>query len=1627
MLLEPLESRLPLAAPTDLAAIAGLVFVDQTGDGYTPGEEVSGATVSLYRDNGDGAFNASTDSLVGSVVTTAEGRYRFDRVVAGNYFVRQTSQTVGGRPLSETVSPLIRVEAGDVIGSLFTTIDSFDVADQFVNDTVNDGIAAFSAMQGDPDEILGGWRRLMVNLNSSRVGSEIRMRVGTEAGEGYLSFGTIDGGTGRRVVFWDGQGGNSSIVNDTGLGAVDLTRGGLATGFRLDVGADLAGGTAIVRVYSDDGVGGTANRFSTGQVAIGVTDGIATIPEFLPFTAFSATGGGVDFTRVGAIEFEITGAANVDGVANLVGAIGPTVRTFDFANFQQADLSLSMTVNSGSVGVGSNATFTISARNDGPNAASGVAVSVPLPAGLSFASATASQGSYDAGSGIWTVGGIANSSVATLTLIAAVNTTATTTVTAEISASDQLDPDSTPGNNVPGEDDQASVTISGESADLSLAMVVDDSTPEVGQEVLFTLTLDNAGPSTATGVRVGVPGAGGMTLVSTAASQGTVADGVWNVGMLAAGQNATLVARVRIDTAGVRTVTAEVIASDQPDPNSTPGNNIIGENDQASVTVSVLSADLSLIMAVDNPTPNVGSEVAFTITTRNAGPDPTTGVTVRAALPIGMQFVSATLSPGGGPANYDAATGVWTIGEMAAGNQPALRLVTRPTVAGPLTLTAQVLTSDVPDPNSTPGNNDPSEDDQASVTISAQSADLSLQMIVDNPMPNRGDQVQLTVTLANAGPSTATGIQVRSQLPAGLTLRTATPSTGNYNSSTGTWSVPSLAAGTSATLVFGAFVETASSVTVVAEVIAADQPDPDSTPGNNDPSEDDQASVTIQVRAADLSLTNLADNRTPNVGDEVRFAIVVANAGPDAATGVAVSALLPAGLTLVSAIPSQGTYAAGTGRWTVGSINPALNASLQVVARVETSGDKSFKAEVIESDQIDPNSTPGNNVESEDDQQTVVISPTVIDLALTMTADRTKALIGQPVTFTLRLTNAGPSLATGIAVHDQLPEGLTFLSALSSVGSYDPATSLWTLPSLAVGAVATLELVARFDLPRTLTVTAEVFAADQFDSNSTPNNNVPTENDQASVVIQPETADLVLVQTVSDSTPNLGESVTLTVTVNNQGPDAATGVTVRNLLPPELSLVSATPSRGTYNAATGIWTIGEIANGQGVTLQLIVTPIASGDIVSTAEVATADQFDPNSTPGNNVPGENDQASVTITPQLIDLSLDLQISNALPNVNQTVTYQLILNNAGPSTATGVQVGSQLPPIVRIISTTPTSGNFNAATGIWTVGSVGPGAAARLTIIAQVIEPGSGVATAEVIAADQPDIDSTPNNQDPTEDDFASVVFNTPVADLSLLITVDDPTPDRNQTITFTITVNNSGPDDATGIVVTNRLPSNFNFSGSSASTGVYTPSAGTWVIPALAAGQSATLSYSGRATNLAPITNTAEITRADQSDPDSTPGNADPDEDDIDTVVVIPNVIDLQVFGEIDNLKPDVGDVVTLTFDVVNSGPAIATGVELELALPPGVTTLVFGASQGLYTPGTGIWLVGAMAPGQVETLVVQLSVDVGGIKLATLQVIAADQFDIDSTPGNGIEGEDDQVTLVINAPRLLNKRLFLAR
>jgi uncharacterized repeat protein (TIGR01451 family) len=62
-------------------------------------------------------------------------------------------------------------------------------------------------------------------------------------------------------------------------------------------------------------------------------------------------------------------------------------------------------------------------------------------------------------------------------------------------------------------------------------------------------------------------------------------------------------------------------------------------------------------------------------------------------------------------------------------------------------------------------------------------------------------------------------------------------------------------------------------------------------------------------------------------------------------------------------------------------------------------------------------------------------------------------------------------------------------------------------------------------------------------------------------------ADLALTKTVSDATPNVGDTVTFTVTLADLGPDPASGVTVTDLLPAGLTSVSATPSQGSYVSA----------------------------------------------------------------------------------------------------------------------------------------------------------------------------------------------------------------------------------------------------------------------------------------------------------------------------------------------------------------------------------------------------------------------------------------------------------------------------
>ncbi len=305
---------------------------------------------------------------------------------------------------------------------------------------------------------------------------------------------------------------------------------------------------------------------------------------------------------------------------------------------------------------------------------------------------------------------------------------------------------------------------------------------------------------------------------------------------------------------------------------------------------------------MDDTSPNVGDTVTFTLTVSNAGPDTATNISVEDTVPTGFTYVAASIS--GGDARDDSAAPLltWTINSLASGASVDLTFQAEVLASGDFTNVAAVTASDQYDPD--PTNNTDSE------TATPQIADVSLVKTVDDPSPNVGDTVTFTMTVSNAGPSDASGVSVNDVIPDGYSYVAGSIAGGDGRIDATdpilSWSIISLASGASTDLTFQAEVLDSGNYANTAQVMAADQYDPDSLPGNSVPGEDDQDTESVTPQQADLSLVKTVDNPSPNVGDTVTFTMTVANAGPDTATGISVEDTVPDGFTYVAASISGG-------------------------------------------------------------------------------------------------------------------------------------------------------------------------------------------------------------------------------------------------------------------------------------------------------------------------------------------------------------------------------------------------------------------------------------------------------------------------------------------------------------------------------------------------------------------------------------------------------------------------------------------------------------------------------------------------------------------------------------------------
>ena len=952
--LEPLETRSLMA--TDLGEITGRVFLDDTGNGFTAGEQVVGASVQLYTDNGDNVFNAGTDTLTATDTTDANGLYDFTGRTAGNYFVRQPAQVVGATSLANVVSSMITISAAEAQGITGTTIDTFATVGPNVTAAFPVGTTDSASLAAL--EALGGERDLFVELTAGGAGDSVSF----SGGASQLNFNPTFTARGRYVSVWDGVDGASAVAAN-GLNGLDLTTVGTINSIRMLVGVDQLGATVQFRLHSSAG-----NVSTSTAIAIPVGAPSELIIPFSSFTLTSGTGG--SFANAGALEMEfVTTTDATDGQVTLIGLIGPTVKTQNFDN--PADLAITKTASNATPAIGQNVTFTITITNAGPGDANNVAVTDQLPAGLTFVSATPSQGTYVSGTGLWTIGTIAVGTSKTLSIVATVANAGAKINAATISATDNFD--SNPANN------SSNVTVTPPQIDLSVTKIASNTTPNVGQNVTFTVTVANAaGRDNATGVTVTDALPAGLTFVSATPSGTTTFNsgtGLWTVGNLNSGASATLAIVATVATSGAKINTAQVTAANPTDVDSTPNNSLAAEDDQASVTITPPVIDLSITKTASSATPNVGQNVTFTVTVTNAaGLDNATGVQVTDVLPAGLTFVSATPSV---PTTFNSGTGVWTVGNLNAGASATLTLVATVTTSGTKINVAEVTAADQFDRDSTPNNGATTEDDRATATVTPPVIDLSLSKTVDDNTPDRNQNVTFTLTVANAaGRDNATGVTVSDLLPAGLTFVSATPSgTTTFSNGTGVWTVGNLNTGANATLSIVATVTSSATIVNVAEVSAAAQFDIDSTPNNGATIEDDRATVTLTPNIVDVSLTKTVNNSTPLTGQNVTFTLTAANAGPATATNVQVTDVLPAGLTFVSSTPSGNTtFNSGTGVWTIGTLNSGANATLQVVATMSTNASKTNTAQVTAADQFDPDSTPNNSAAGEDDQSSVPLT-----------------------------------------------------------------------------------------------------------------------------------------------------------------------------------------------------------------------------------------------------------------------------------------------------------------------------------------------------------------------------------------------------------------------------------------------------------------------------------------------------------------------------------------------------------------------------------------------------------------------------------------------------------------------------
>ena len=956
--------------------------------------------------------------------------------------------------------------------------------------------------------------------------------------------------------------------------------------------------------------------------------------------------------------------------------------------------------------------------------------------------------------------------------------------------------------------------------------------------------------------------------------------------------------------------------------------------------------DLDVDITTDKNYYGLDEEVEWTISLTNHGPHTDNNCYVNG---IKLEdIVGFTPSKG----TFDAATGIWKVGKLAKNEVVTLKVKTKTTSLGTVTLTVNAV-------NSTEDTN--ISNNVATKTIYIQELPKVVPTKdVNVTNPNYGDKVKYTIVVSNVGKITA-DVTLTDTLDKGLIF---TGASGNYEydstTRTVTWNIDGLAVGQNLTFYVYATVD---AYGVLNNTV---------TVGDN--------TVIRNVTVPEITPDKTIDNDSPNFGDKVSYTVTVTN-GEFEANNVIVKDVVGNGLT-VTDISDNGQYdpITRTITWIVDLAKNEVK-TFTVEATVSGYGNISNKVVVgnktifknVDVPEITPkkdvnNTTPnfGENVaytivvsnDGISDAKQVVITDTLakglkflganyngvydenthtvtwtldidsgktvelkvnvtvedygvlvnrvtvgdkissVDIAVPeiipdKTANVTDANFGDNVTYTVTVTNDGDVDASQVVIVDQLGNGLKYVSS-SDGGVWDEKTNTVTwIVDLAAGKTKTLNVVATVVGYGNVTNSLAV-----GNKTSKINVNVPE--------ITPN-------KTVDNKNPNFGDNVTYTIVVSNDGAADAKNVVVKDILAPGFKFIEANYG-GVYDELTR-------------TVTWIVDVNAKGHVDLSIKVTVEDY----GVLTNNVTVGNKTSSVNITVPEIIPNKTADIEN--PNFGDEVTYTVNVTNAGKVNANNVVVHDVLGEGLELISADGGVYNPITRTITWTV-NLNSGETKSFKVVAKVI--GYGNVTNSLVVG---------NKTSTVDVDVPEII---PSKD------ADNMYPNFGDSIDYTITVNNIGKADAKHVVVVDRLDKGLKYVSSS-HNGVYDEATHTvtWVVD-IAAGSSLDLTVTASAEEYGVLTNIVSVGDKSASV-------------DVNVPEIIPNKT-----ADIEN--PNFGDNVTYTVTVTNDGNADAKAVVVRDVLGK---DLKFVSATGTYTfdeaTNTITWTVDVDA-GKTETFTVVATV-----------------------------------------------------